>query len=164
MCFLSLTLTLHLTLDYTWPPCWSNSSHWLPPPLLAHSVFTGLLNCTGSSDIVSLLSSTSPLRQHWASMAQSEFTDLLTLHWLPQHSLVVWTIQAFTGPFWQYLPSLAFPDSTGLCWPIHNFDPLRGLRLSLAHSNLDNVDLCWPTPTPLIHSDNTGLHCPLGPH
>jgi len=114
----------------------------------------------GSSDTVSLPSSTSPLRQHWTSMAQSKFTDLLKLHWLPQHLLAAWTIQAFTGPLWQYLPSLAFPDNTGLCWPIHNFDPLRGLRLSLAHSHLDNVDLCWPTPTPLIHSDNTGLHWP----
>ena len=83
-------------------------------------------------------------------MAQSEFTDLLKLNWLPQHSLAAWTIQAFTGPLWQYLPSLAFSNNTGLCWPIHTFGPLRGLWLSLAHSPLDNVDLCWPTPTPLI--------------
>ena len=76
----------------------------------------------GSSDTVSLPSSISPLRQHWTSMAQSEFTDLLKLNWLPQHSFAGCLDN--TGLHW---PPLATPDFTRFLrqhWPM------------LAHSHL----------------------------
>jgi len=98
LCFLSLTLTLHLTLDYTWPPCWSNYLS------LASSSITGPLGLHWLAQL------------HWAPLtllaypAPLAHSDSTGLQWSNQNSLIFSHSTGFLSICWlfgQYRPSLA---------------------------------------------------------